>query len=97
LIFKKELIKVKIMTDNGKSKAAKKKALRAAHRRLPLADPPFRDDSRLIAMAREIVRQTAEVRPEKVAAIKDAIDRGGYEIDTRKLAQALIAKLLNEP
>jgi flagellar biosynthesis anti-sigma factor FlgM len=85
------------MTDNGKSKAAKKKALRASQRRLTLADPTFRDDSRLIAMAREIIRQTPDMRPEKVAAIKDAIDRGDYEIDTRKLARALIAKLLNEP
>jgi flagellar biosynthesis anti-sigma factor FlgM len=85
------------MTDNGKSKVAKKKSRRAGRRQAPLADSSCRGHDRLIAMAREIVRQTPEVRLEKVAAIKDAIDRGDYEIDSRKLAQALIDKLLIDP
>jgi flagellar biosynthesis anti-sigma factor FlgM len=94
LIYSKEIIKVKKMTDNGKSKVAKKKPRRAGRRHLPLADPSCGDHGRLISMAREIIRQTPEVRSEKVAALKDAIDRGDYEIDARKLAQTLIAKLL---
>jgi len=38
--------------------------------------------------------QTPEVRPEKVAAIKEALDQGTYEIDSRKLANLLIAELI---
>ncbi len=43
--------------------------------------------------AREIVYQTPEVRPEKVARLKEAIDQGTYEIDSEKLADILIEEL----
>ncbi len=46
--------------------------------------------------AREIVYQTPEVRPEKVAEIKEAIEAGTYEIDSEKLADKLIDELLPE-
>ena len=45
---------------------------------------------RLEGQAREIVYQTPEVRPEKVARLKEAIDQGTYEIDSEKLADIII-------
>ena len=47
----------------------------------------------LKGLAREIVYQTPEVRPEKVARLKEAIDQGTYEIDSEKLADILIEEL----
>jgi flagellar biosynthesis anti-sigma factor FlgM len=46
--------------------------------------------ARLIEKAREVVYQTPEVRPEKVARLKEAIERGAYEIDTEKLADIIL-------
>ena len=46
--------------------------------------------ARLIDKAREVVYQTPEVRPEKVAQLKEAIERGVYEIDTEKLADIIL-------
>ncbi|HEY9072652.1 MAG TPA: flagellar biosynthesis anti-sigma factor FlgM [Desulfobaccales bacterium] len=40
--------------------------------------------------AREIVYRTPEVRPEKVAQLKEAIEQGTYQIDSEKLADILI-------
>ena len=40
--------------------------------------------------AREIVYRTPEVRPEKVARLKEAIEQGTYRIDSRQLADILI-------
>ncbi|MGB8991332.1 MAG: flagellar biosynthesis anti-sigma factor FlgM [Desulfobaccales bacterium] len=40
--------------------------------------------------AREIVYRTPEVRPEKVARLKEAIEQGTYQIDSRQLADILI-------
>ena len=47
----------------------------------------------LKGMARDIVYQTPEVRPEKVARLKEAIEQGTYEIDSGKLADILIEEL----
>ena len=38
---------------------------------------------------RQIVAETAEVRPEKVEPLQDAVASGTYEIDARKLANRL--------
>jgi flagellar biosynthesis anti-sigma factor FlgM len=48
----------------------------------------------LLEKARQIVDQTPEVRSDRVAAIKAALARGSYAIDSRKLANALITELL---
>ena len=40
--------------------------------------------------AREIVYRTPEVRPEKVAQLKEAIEQGTYQIDSEKLAEIII-------
>ena len=50
----------------------------------------------LIDQARHIIEATPEIRPEKVAPLQEAVEQGTYEIDTRKLANALITKLLLE-
>jgi flagellar biosynthesis anti-sigma factor FlgM len=51
----------------------------------------------LIDQARHLIEATPEIRPEKVAPLKEAVEQGTYEVDTRKLANALITKLLLEP
>lgn len=49
---------------------------------------------RLIEKARQIVYQTPPLRPEKLVACKEALEQGAYEIDSRKLANILIAELI---
>ena len=60
--------------------------------------PPSRREAgvkaRLIEKAREVVYQTPEVRPEKVARLKEAIEQGTYKIDSRKLAEIIIKEWL---
>ena len=51
----------------------------------------------LIEQVRQIVAATPEVRPEKVEPLREAVEQGAYEIDARKLANCLIAKLFLEP
>ncbi len=52
--------------------------------------------ARVSHRARQVVYLTPEVRPEKVAAIKEAIEAGTYKIDSEKLADILIDELLPE-
>jgi len=59
--------------------------------------PPSRREAgkaRLMEQARKVVYQTPEVRPEKVARLKEAIEQGTYEIDSEKLADILIKEWL---
>jgi flagellar biosynthesis anti-sigma factor FlgM len=53
-------------------------------------------DKMWLEKARQIVDQTPEIRPEKVAAIQQALEEGRYEIDARKLANILLAEWLLE-
>ena len=43
-----------------------------------------------------VVYQTPEVRPEKVAAVQDAVQEGTYEVDTKKVANKVIANAILE-
>jgi len=60
--------------------------------------PPSRrgagGQARLMEKARKVVYQTPEVRPEKLAELKEAIEQGAYEIDSEKLADILIDELV---
>jgi flagellar biosynthesis anti-sigma factor FlgM len=66
----------------------------------PVAPAPadLRDYSRgeagLRRLAQEIIYRTPEVRPEKVARLKEAIAQGAYKIDSGKLADSIIAELI---
>ncbi len=57
---------------------------------------PSRNDP-LIEQVRQIIAETPEVRPEKVEPLQEAVESGTYEIDARKVAKALITKLILEP
>ena len=60
----------------------------------PAPDLDAVEKDRLLEKARQIVYQTPPLRPEKVAAIKKALELGTYEIDSRKLANILIVELI---
>jgi flagellar biosynthesis anti-sigma factor FlgM len=47
-------------------------------------------------LARGIIYRTPEVRPEKVARLKEAIAQGAYEIDAGSLADSIIAELIRK-
>jgi negative regulator of flagellin synthesis FlgM len=52
--------------------------------------------SRLMQKASEVAYQTPEVRPEKVAALQDPVQQGTYEVDSKKVANSLIATIIQE-
>ena len=52
--------------------------------------------SRLMQKAGEVVYQTSEVRPEKVAALQDPVQQGSYEVDSQKVANSLITGMIQE-
>ena len=52
--------------------------------------------SRLMQKASELVYQTPEVRPEKVAALQDSVQDGSYKVDSLKVANRLIAEIIQE-
>jgi flagellar biosynthesis anti-sigma factor FlgM len=56
--------------------------------------PNLQGDEKLIEQVRQIIAETPEVRPEKVALLREAVASGTYEIDARKLANCLITKII---
>jgi negative regulator of flagellin synthesis FlgM len=52
--------------------------------------------SRLMAKAGEVVYQAPEVRADKVAAVQDSVAQGTYQVDSRKVANKLIAEMIQE-
>jgi negative regulator of flagellin synthesis FlgM len=52
--------------------------------------------SRLMQKASEVAYQTLEVRPEKVAALEEPVQQGTYEVDSKKVANSLIATIIQE-
>ena len=70
----------------------------------PGQDAPVRADigdcrngqAPLRRLAREIIYRTPEVRPEKVARWKEAIEKGAYKIDAGSLADIIIAELIRK-
>jgi flagellar biosynthesis anti-sigma factor FlgM len=54
------------------------------------------DCRNLRRLAREVLYRTPEVRPEKVARLKEAIAQGAYEIDVGRLADVIIAELIRK-
>lgn len=47
----------------------------------------------LMEGARQVIYQTPEVRLEKLALLKEAVEQGIYQINPRKLANALLTEL----
>jgi len=52
--------------------------------------------AKLMQKASEVVYQTPEVRPEKVAALQEAVEQGAYEVDSTKVANSLITGIILE-
>jgi flagellar biosynthesis anti-sigma factor FlgM len=75
------------MGDNEKRNSAGDASLKASSQDCEAGGP---DLEGLQRRAREIVDRTPEVRPEKVARLREAIEQGTYQIDSKKLADILI-------
>jgi negative regulator of flagellin synthesis FlgM len=60
-------------------------------------DPNLQRNDQLIEQVRQIIAATPEIRPEKVEPLREAVEQGTYEIDARKLANCLIAKIILDP
>ena len=58
---------------------------------LPLEDA---EKATLMDQARQVIYQTPDVRRDKVASLKEAVEQGTYDIDSRRLANKIIAKLI---
>lgn len=54
-------------------------------------------NGRWLVQVRRIIAATPDVRPEKVAPLKRAVEEGTYEIDARQLANILITQMLLDP
>jgi negative regulator of flagellin synthesis FlgM len=52
--------------------------------------------ARLMHKASEVVYHTPDVRPEKVAALQEAVQQGTYQVDSKKVANRLITEILLE-
>jgi flagellar biosynthesis anti-sigma factor FlgM len=57
-------------------------------------DPKVPRPDQFIEQVRRIIADAPEVRPEKVEPLQEAIASGTYEIDARKVANALITKII---
>ena len=49
-----------------------------------------------VQKAQEILQQTPAVRTERVAALRQQIERGEYEIDSRKIADKMLFSLISD-
>jgi flagellar biosynthesis anti-sigma factor FlgM len=56
--------------------------------------PNLQENDKLMDQIRQIIADTPEVRPEKVEPLREAVASGTYEIDARKVANSLIAKII---
>ena len=52
--------------------------------------------AKLMQKAAQAVAETPEVRPEKVLALKDSVEQGTYEVDSKQVANQLITEMLSE-
>ncbi len=52
--------------------------------------------ARLMQKASLVVAETPEIRAEKVMALKDSVEHGTYQVDSRKIADKLISEMLAE-
>ncbi len=55
------------------------------------------EQARLSRRARQVIYRTPEIRPEKVARLKEAIERGAYKIDSGQLADKIIREWFLKP
>ncbi|MBM4285604.1 MAG: flagellar biosynthesis anti-sigma factor FlgM [Deltaproteobacteria bacterium] len=54
------------------------------------------DKARLMQKAGQAIAEAPEIRPEKVLRLQDAVQQGAYQVDPQKVANSIIAHLLQE-
>ncbi|MFH0811079.1 MAG: flagellar biosynthesis anti-sigma factor FlgM [Pseudomonadota bacterium] len=80
--------------------AAEKTAQQQQGRRQTEAAPPVRDNVELSRLAKdiqkaaEIAKATPDVRVEKVAALKDRVQSGSYEVSSKDVATKMVVDTL---
>ncbi len=52
--------------------------------------------AKLMQKAAQVVAETSEVRSEKVMALKDSVEQGTYQVDSKQVANKLIIEMLIE-
>ncbi len=53
-------------------------------------------EAKLMHKAAQVIAETPEVRADKVMALRDSVEQGAYEVDTKKVADKLIVEMLVE-
>jgi flagellar biosynthesis anti-sigma factor FlgM len=66
-------------------------------RRLQAKNTALARNAKLIEQIRQVIAEAPDIRPEKVGPVQEALEQGTYQINVRKLANILIAKLFLEP
>ncbi|MBF0609701.1 MAG: flagellar biosynthesis anti-sigma factor FlgM [Magnetococcales bacterium] len=57
-------------------------------------DVNFSSTARTVSQANEVVKNSPDVRAEKVGAIQEAIDSGRYDVGSTKVADAILRQVL---
>lgn len=65
-------------------------------RSVPSAEIEISDNARLMRTATEVAKTTPDIRHEKVAALKKAIQEGTYRVDSEKVAEKMLEEHLNQ-
>ena len=58
------------------------------------ADIEISDNARLMRKATEVVQNSPDIRADKVAALKKAIQDGSYKVDSEKVAEKVLEEHL---
>jgi flagellar biosynthesis anti-sigma factor FlgM len=66
-------------------------------RRLQAKNTALARNAKLIEQIRRVISEAPDIRPEKVGPVQEALEQGTYQINVRKLANILLAKLFLEP
>ncbi|RJR38707.1 MAG: flagellar biosynthesis anti-sigma factor FlgM [Deltaproteobacteria bacterium] len=52
--------------------------------------------ARLMQKASQVIAETPDVRQDKVASLKEAVDSGSYPVNAQKVANSMIANMIME-
>ncbi len=80
----------------GKAREAEKQPDRKAKAELRPQAPARNRTSLTMRRIRDVIENTPDVRAERVAAIKERVKNGTYEVDAERLADAILTESVRE-